>query len=49
LHSDRQPAVKELVCGHWDEQGIVEPLTLTEMKTALGDLMTIDVVASDKT
>lgn len=49
LHSDRQPQVKELVCGHWDEQGIVEPLTLTEMKTALGNLIVVNVVGSDKT
>jgi len=49
LHSDRQPGVNELVCGHWDEMGIVEPLTLAEMKTALGNLIVVDVVGSGKT
>ena len=49
LHSDRQPGVTELVCGHWDEQGTVEPLTLAEMKTALGNLIVVDVVSSNKT
>jgi len=49
LHSDQQPVVNELVCGHWDEQGIVEPLTLTEMRTALGNLIVVDVVGSGKT
>lgn len=41
LYSNKQPDVKELVCGHWDEQSLVEPLTLEEMKTALGSLITI--------
>lgn len=49
LHSDRQPGASELVCGHWDEQGIVEPLTLTEMKTALGNLIVVNIVGSNKT
>lgn len=49
LHSDRQPGVTELVCGHWDEQGTVEPLKLSEMKTALGNLIVVDVVSSNKT
>ena len=49
LHSDRQPGVNELVCGHWDDQGIVEPLTLTELKTALGSLIVVNVVGSSKT
>jgi hypothetical protein len=44
LHSAKQPEVKELVCGHWDHQGTVEPLTLQEMKVALGDLV---VIATD--
>lgn len=42
IRSDKQPEVKELVCGHWDDQGIVEPLTLKEMKSALGDLIVIE-------
>ena len=42
LHSDKQPDIKQMVCGHWDEQSIVEPLTLEQLKTALGSLMTIE-------
>lgn len=42
LHSDTQPEVKEIVCGHWDEQSLVEPLTLKQMKTALGELLIVD-------
>lgn len=42
LHSNKQPEVKEIVCGHWDEQSLVEPLTLEQMKTALGDLFAIE-------
>lgn len=42
LQSERQPEVKELVCGHWEDQGTVEPLTLEEMKQALGDLIVIE-------
>jgi len=41
LRSDKQPEVKQLVCGHWDDQTLVEPLTLEEMKSALGDLILI--------
>ncbi len=42
LHSARQPEVKELVCGHWDTQGVVEPLTLHDMQSALGSLIQIE-------
>lgn len=42
LHSSKQPEVKEIVCGHWDEKSLVEHLTLGELKTALGDLITIE-------
>jgi len=42
LHSSTQPEVKEMVCGHWDEQSLVEPLTLDGLKSALGKLMTIE-------
>ena len=41
IRSHAHPDVKELVCGHWDDQGVVEPLTLGEMKSALGKLITI--------
>ena len=43
LYSPKQPEVKELVCGHWDDMGIVEPLTLEEMKSALGDLIQLEM------
>lgn len=42
LHSSMQPEVKEIVCGHWEEKSLVEPLTLDELKSALGDLITIE-------
>lgn len=42
LQSDKQPNVKKIVCGHWDEYGVVEPLTLKELKTALGELIIIN-------
>ena len=42
LHSAQQPDVIELVCGHWNDPHESEPLTLQEMKSALGDLLTID-------
>ena len=42
LRSDKQPDVNEIVCGHWDEQNVVEPLTLKEMEIALGDLIIIN-------
>ncbi|MCW8988626.1 MAG: hypothetical protein OQK75_13255 [Gammaproteobacteria bacterium] len=41
LQSNKQPDVKELVCGRWEQQSLAEPLTLEEMKTALGDLIII--------
>lgn len=43
VRSEKQPEVKELVCGHWDDQAIVEPLTLQELKTALGNLIRIAI------
>ena len=47
LHSANQPDVKELVCGHWNDPAELEPLTLEEMKSALGDLLPI-VSANNK-
>lgn len=43
LHSSKQPEVKEMVCGRWDDPTEVTHLTLDELKIALGDLMTIKV------
>lgn len=42
LRSTLQPEVKEIVCGHWNDPAEIEPLTLKEMKSALGDLITIN-------
>lgn len=42
LYSDNQPEVKKIVCGHWDEPHLVEPLALKEMKRALGELIVIN-------
>ncbi len=42
LQSDRQPEVRELVCLHWGDRGVIEPVTLQEMKSALGDLLSIN-------
>jgi len=47
LHSDKQAHVKKIVCGYWDDPHEVEPLTLKEMKSALGDLILIDEVVSN--
>lgn len=46
LYSDKQHNVKKLVCGHWNDQYESEPLTLEEMKYALGDLILIGNVDS---
>lgn len=43
IHSDKQPDVERLICGHWDDFGIVEPLTFAQMKTALGDLVIVEI------
>lgn len=42
LHSEQQRNVKKLVCGHWNDPHEIEPLTLKEMKSALGDLIVIN-------
>jgi len=42
LHSDQQKDVKQLVCGHWNDPHEIEPLTLEEMKSALGELILIN-------
>ena len=47
LRSDKQPEVKEMVCGHWNDPSELEPLTLEEMKSALGDLILINKVGSN--
>jgi hypothetical protein len=49
LHSEWQPRIQEMVCGHWDDQGIVEPLTLAELRIALGNLIVIDIAGTDRT
>lgn len=47
LHSNNQPNVEKLVCGHWNYSFKIEPLTLEEMKSALGDLILIEKVANN--
>jgi|LGOV01.1.fsa_nt_gb hypothetical protein len=42
LHSNKQPEIEKLVCGHWNYPHEIEPLTLEEMKFALGDLILIN-------
>lgn len=42
LRSDTQPEVTKMVCGHWDELGTVEPLTLEQLQSALGGLFVIE-------
>ena len=42
LHSVKQTNVKQIVCGHWNDPHEIEPLTLEEMKSALGDLILIN-------
>jgi len=42
LFSEKQAGVKKIVCGHWDEPHLVEPLTLKELITALGDLIIVN-------
>ncbi|MDH5185152.1 MAG: hypothetical protein OEX12_14820 [Gammaproteobacteria bacterium] len=42
LQASEQPEVKDLVCGHWDTKGVVEPLTLAEMQEALGLLLIVE-------
>ena len=42
LRSDNQPEIKKMVCGHWEELGKVEPLTLEQLKSALGGLIVVE-------
>ena len=48
LHSSKQPNVKELVCGHWNDPHEIEPLTLKEMQSALGKLIIINATKAKK-
>lgn len=41
LKSTKQPEVTKLVCGHWNDSWEIAPLTLKEIKTALGSLIVI--------
>ena len=47
LSSNNQPEVKEMVCGHWGDRGDIEALTLEELKSALGELFTVNLTPSD--
>lgn len=48
LRSKNQPEVNELVCGHWNDAWELEPLTLQEMKSALGGLIVISGTSEKK-
>ena len=48
LHSSKQPNVKELVCGHWNDPHEIEPLTLKEMESALGNLIIVKATKDNK-
>ncbi|MCG6976848.1 MAG: hypothetical protein LJE56_10690 [Acidiferrobacterales bacterium] len=44
LRSDKQPEVKEMVCLHWGDRGFqFNALTLEELKSALGNIFTIEI------
>jgi hypothetical protein len=43
LKSGKQPQVKEMVCLHWGDRGMIEALTLEETRGALGSLFSIEV------
>ena len=43
LRSKKQKEVKKLVCGHWDDYYRIEPLSFEQLKTTLGNLITIEV------
>lgn len=43
LRSDKQPEVKEMVCLHWGDRGSIDFLTLEELKSALGNIFTIQI------
>lgn len=47
LYSDKQPDVKKIVCGHWNDEGVVEALTLKEMINALGELVIINKTGAE--
>lgn len=43
LRSEKQPEVKEMVCLHWGDRGQIDFLTLEELKSALGNIFTIQI------
>jgi hypothetical protein len=43
LRSAKQPEVKEMVCLHWGDRGQIDFLTLEELKSALGNIFSIEI------
>jgi hypothetical protein len=43
LRSDTQPDIDDLVCRQWGDQGTVEHVTVRQMRSALGDIMTLSL------
>lgn len=46
LRSERQPQVRWLVCQQWSEQAFGQHVTIREMRTTLGEIMTIQIPSS---
>lgn len=43
LHSDKQPDVYRITCEHWQEPIEARPLSIAEMRTAFGDVFTLEL------
>jgi len=41
IHSSEQPDIRKLVCNHWEDPSDARHLSLAEIRTTLGDLITI--------
>lgn len=44
IHSDKQPAIKELTCSHWEDPADATHLTLSQITRTLGKLAEIKLV-----
>ena len=43
LHSDKQPDVYRITCEHWQEPIEATPLSIAEIRQALGDVFTLEL------
>lgn len=43
LHSERQPEVWRMVCQHWDDPHTAQFLTLAQIRSVLGELVSIEL------